>query len=979
MLFSFDTFNRYEIPVLTVAHPDFTEVGLIKNPLRLKLDLNLISTSKISFDANSVDEIGFLPHYYDALKKYNLIHMDGFGWFVITHVNETNDGVYKNKNVECESYEYTLGRKAANLSAGTYRLYDITNPTSEDTLLGHFVANCPRWTIGYVSSSLYSRYRTFDMPDASMYGFIMEEAMDAYECVFVFDTEDLLINVYAPEDLIKDSGIVLRYTSLLKSISVADSSDDVVTELQVYGADDFSIATVNPLGTASIYKYDYFKDVMPPAMWAKVKQWQDDVAAAMASGSAYSTLLTSIKNENLKIQQYQAQKAEAVRYKDAGEQVRTANTPYTIQEVSLTAIDNIRAWINGKTDAELLALVTAADAYPPIPTFVPEGGDGTTNVPSDIQAYADSIVEADRNVAQATINIYACDKCEKYCDSLIATSKAQIEIYQNQRKATHTNLSISNYLTADEIVALGDYTLADVYENPYIVPLDGMTYEEAQNLAFELLDGAFETLERVSQPTFDFSVDAVNLMFDKEHEDYVNIIEQNGLGCRVHVEFEDGHWYDPVLMGISVEYDAPDKCELVFGSNYHAKMSEDLYAECFQQAAKTSATVSSALHSWLNPMESQSLSPMREFMEGTLNAAVNKIINANNQSTVIDQFGIWGRKITDDGYSPKQIKIINNGLYMTDDNWDTCKLALGEIDIPGTADSAYGIASEVLIGNLILGEALKIINANNTFTIDENGMNLTTSDGLKKIYINPSDGFKIQGRADTASEFADKLYLDSEGNAILRDITAVGGTFAGGVLADSGTMGAFFSTGDSNKVLGNLTIEGDLTINGKYPASPVTPAGAGINYGSNGYLVTAPTANSFGTMEVETLAVTDGNTTWYLLQNGSQTTGSGGGSTGGSGSGTSYNIIRFTSSTTVYIHADTSTTHSSNSKGKMQSGTWYVYDAMTSNSNGMWYQITRTCTYSNGQVSNVQPTTSGWVNLDASLSTVDSYINVPGV
>ena len=63
----------------------------------------------------------------------------------------------------------------------------------------------------------------------------------------------------------------------------------------------------------------------------------------------------------------------------------------------------------------------------------------------------------------------------------------------------------------------------------------------------------------------------------------------------------------------------------------------------------------------------------------------------------------------------------------------------------------------------------------------------------------------------------------------------------------------------------------------------------------------------------------------------------------------------------------------------MQSGTWYVYDAMTSNSNGMWYQITRTCTYSNGQVSNVQPTTSGWVNLDASLSTVDSYINVPGV
>ena len=977
MLFSFDKFDRYEIPVLTVAHPDFTKVGIIKDPIGLKLDLNLVSTSKASFEAYSVDDTGNATFYYGALTKYNLVHISGFGWFVITHVDESNDGIHKSKSVDCESYEYTLGRKAANLSAGTYRLYDPSNAASTETLLGHFLANCPRWTIGYVSSALYSRYRTFDMPDASMYGFLMEEAMDAYECVFVFDTENLQIKVYAPDDLIKDSGIVFRYTSLLKHISISDSADDVVTELQVYGADNFSIATVNPLGTASIYKYDYFKDVMPAAMWVKVKQWQDDVAAAMGRTSAYGNILTAIKNENLKILGYEANKSEVERYRAAGEQVRTVNTPYTMQAVSQTAVDNIRAWIDSKNSTDLLTMVTAADAYPPIPTFVPAGGEGV--VPSEIQAYADTITEADRNVAQATVNIYACEKCEKYCDSLIATSKAQIEIYQNQRKATHTNLSISNYLTADEIVALGDYTLADVYENPYIVPLDGMTYEETQNLAFELLDDAFETLERVSQPTFDFSVETVNLMFDKEHEDYVNIIEQNGLGCRVHVEFEDGHWYNPVLMGISVEYDAPDKCELVFGSNYHAKMSEDLYAECFQQAAKTSATVSSALHSWLNPMESQSLSPMREFMEGALNAAVNKIINSNNQSTVIDQFGIWGRKITDDGYSPKQIKIINNGLYMTDDNWDTCKLALGEIDIPGAADSAYGIASEVLIGNLILGEALKIMNANNTFTIDENGVNLTTSDGLKKIYINPSDGFKIQGRADTTSAFADKLYLDSEGNAILRDITAVGGTFAGGVLADSGTMGAFFSTGDSNKVLGNLTIEGDLTINGKYPASPVTPAGAGINYGSNGYLVTAPTANSFGTMEVETLAVTDGNTTWYLLQNGSQTTGSGGGSTGGSGSGTSYNIIRFTSSTTVYIHSDTSTTHSSNSKGKMQSGTWYVYDSMTSNSHGMWYWITRTCTYRNGQVSNVQPTTSGWVNLDASLPTVDSYINVPGV
>lgn len=976
MLFSFDKFDRYEIPVLTVAHPDFTKVGIIKDPIGLKLDLNLVSTSKASFEAYSVDDTGNATFYYGALTRYNLVHISGFGWFVITNVDESNDGIHKSKSVDCESYEYTLGRKAANLSAGTYRLYDPANAASIETLLGHFLANCPRWTIGYVSSALYSRYRTFDMPDASMYGFLMEEAMDAYECVFVFDTENLQIKVYAPDDLIKDSGIVFRYTSLLKHISISDSADDVVTELQVYGADDFSIATVNPLGTASIYKYDYFKDVMPAAMWAKVKQWQDDVAAAMGRTSAYGNILTAIKNENLKILGYEANKSEVERYRAAGEQVRTVNTPYTMQAVSQTAVDNIRAWIDSKSSTDLLTMVTAADAYPPIPTFVPAGGEGV--VPSEIQAYADMITEADRNVAQATVNIYACEKCIQYCDSLIEQSKAQIAVYQEQRQAASAGLALSNYLTAAEITALGDYTLADVYENTYIVPLDNATYEETQNLAFELLDGALEVLDRVSQPAFEFSVDSVNLMFDKEHEAYINKIEQKGLGCQVHIEFEDGNWYNPVLMGIGVEYDHPDKCSLVFGSNYHARMSEDLYAECFQNAAKTSSTVSSALHSWLNPMQSQSLSPMREFIEGTLSAAANKIINASNQSTVIDQFGIWGRKATEDGYSPKQLKIINNGMFMTDDNWDTCKLAIGEIEIPGTADTAYGVASELLVGNLILGEAMKIVNANNTFTIDENGMNLTTSDGLKKIYMDPSDGFKIQGRANTSAEFADKLYLDSEGNAILKDITAIGGTFTGSVLAGSGVMGGFYSQDSIHKILGNLTIEGDLTIKGKYPASPVTPAGAGIQFGSNGYIVTAPQADQFGTMSVETLRVTDGSGNyWNLLQNGSWSTGTGGGGTGGSGSGVTYNIIRYTNpNATIYFHPQASPTPRN---GVMQVYQWYVYIETTTNSHGPWYLLSQTCTYNNGRVTpNASLSNFGWVNLDPTLSTVEVRTNQPG-
>ena len=169
-----------------------------------------------------------------------------------------------------------------------------------------------------------------------------------------------------------------------------------------------------------------------------------------------------------------------------------------------------------------------------------------------------------------------------------------------------------------------------------------------------------------------------------------------------------------------------------------------------------------------------------------------------------------------------------------------------------------------------------------------------------------------------------------------------------------------------------------MTIKGKSPASPVTPAGAGIQYGSNGYIVTAPQADQFGTMSVETLRVTDGSGNyWNLLQNGSWSTGTGGGGTGGSGSGVTYNIIRYTNpNATIYFHPQASPTPRN---GVMQVYQWYVYIETTTNSHGPWYLLSQTCTYNNGRVTpNASLSNFGWVNLDSTLSTVEVRTNQPG-
>lgn len=63
-----------------------------------------------------------------------------------------------------------------------------------------------------------------------------------------------------------------------------------------------------------------------------------------------------------------------------------------------------------------------------------------------------------------------------------------------------------------------------------------------------------------------------------------------------------------------------------------------------------------------------------------LNSALINIKNSDNQEFVIDRHGILCREYDDvsDKYSNEQLKIINNQIVMTEDNWQTATLAIGK-------------------------------------------------------------------------------------------------------------------------------------------------------------------------------------------------------------------------------------------------------------------------------------------------------------
>lgn len=230
------------------------------------------SCSEVSFTAyekyNDVEN-----NSYGLLCKSRLLHIDGFGYFVIKDYDESHEDKVHNKSITAYSAEYLLNNKSVNLTfvttAGDINNTDSTTVTTsnyffyreeqpEKSLLHQLISVAPQWTIGYVSDSLKNKSRSFSETDNGLYGFLTNDVAQSYEALFVFDNEEYTINAYDTSEVIKQTNIVLSFDNLLKNATITEMSDDIYTVLNVTGAEDLSIRKVNPNGTKKIYCLDYY-------------------------------------------------------------------------------------------------------------------------------------------------------------------------------------------------------------------------------------------------------------------------------------------------------------------------------------------------------------------------------------------------------------------------------------------------------------------------------------------------------------------------------------------------------------------------------------------------------------------------------------------------------------------------------------------------------------------------------------------------
>ena len=399
------------------------------------------------------------------------------------------------------------------------------------------------------------------------------------------------------------------------------------------------------------------------------------------------------------------------------------------------------------------------------------------------QSCLDILIEMKANLKENEFNAIYKDYLQrkKDVDKEIKIRQATIDNFEkdkaNREKITNSiqdQLNLEKYLGKELYHEYCTYRREDTYQNDNYIS-DGLNNKEVLDKAEELLSTANKELYKASELQYELSATIGNLFAMKEFQS----LQDNFIpGAWIHLEI-DGELYKLRLLDYTIKSSSISELPCNFSTVTkiqdgltdiksvlsNAKSMATSY-ECVKRQAKKGEDTNKSVNSWV---------------DNGLNATAVSLKNTDDQTVVFDEHGILCRSYDDitESYDDEQLKIINNTIAVTNDNWETIKTALGKIKYTdpstGTVKDAYGLIAETIVGKLILGEALEIANSGGSMTFNQNG--LTITNGSTKFSVNPnSDNI---------------LAITKDGEAIMKVSKTGNAFFSGTVNASKGTIGSW--------------------------------------------------------------------------------------------------------------------------------------------------------------------------------------------
>lgn len=125
--------------------------------------------------------------------------------------------------------------------------------------------------VSYLPEESYA----FNIDNSDLYSFLTQDVAGAFNCVFVFDTVNCLINAYYVEHIGTDTNAYIGWRNVQNSIT-ATNTDDLYTAYTVSGGDGLTGIEQANFGSSEIEDYSYFmKDnrYLPQSLIDKYREW----------------------------------------------------------------------------------------------------------------------------------------------------------------------------------------------------------------------------------------------------------------------------------------------------------------------------------------------------------------------------------------------------------------------------------------------------------------------------------------------------------------------------------------------------------------------------------------------------------------------------------------------------------------------------------------------------------------------------------
>ena len=347
----------------------------------------------------------------------------------------------------------------------------------------------------------------------------------------------------------------------------------------------------------------------------------------------------------------------------------------------------------------------------------------------------------------------------------IDAENEKLEKYLDRHREIQKILDFEKFLGEELYKVFLVYKREDVYSNSNYIStdLDNVTIWEN---AGDFVNAAKEALYESATYQHQISGEIINFLAMPEFE---ALSENFELGNWIRVKLAD-EVYRLRLVKIGFDFENPENSEIEFSDVTKViGGASDLYSILSQ--AKSMAGSYNCVKTQVRKSKEQT-DILKGFVDSGLDTTTMNIIGSSENADIVqNENGMLFRRYDDitNTYDPEQIRIINNGIYYTKDNWKSSKSALGKFEFTdpdsGQTIEGFGIIADQIVSNVVLTKDVGVYNENNTIQLNGNGFTFVAdcTNGANQNIFDISKQYK-----DDKGEVQTKkiLTLDSDGNLV---------------------------------------------------------------------------------------------------------------------------------------------------------------------------------------------------------------------